>query len=222
MNYFYIFIMSFITFSCAASSIVSSRSAQAIDNKTPVIWSILICTLTERKVLFDRLYNKLMNQMKALNLSDSIEILSFCDSRQHTIGYKRNALLQAAQGVYVNFLDDDDDVTDNYIALMYERILRSPDVIELRGILTFGGRNPRLFIHSIKYDHYFEHKKVYYRPPNHLNTMKREIAQRFRFPDDVRKGNQGEDTDWAMQICRSKLLHTEESVQNPYYFYLCR
>ena len=32
------------------------------------------------------------------------------DDREHTIGFKRNSLMQQSRGTYVNFLDDDDDV----------------------------------------------------------------------------------------------------------------
>jgi len=203
-------------------TIHSSRFSQAQQQGIPVKWSILICTLTERKALFDRLYKKLMHQITQLGLQDQIEILSFCDQRNYTIGFKRNMLLRAAQGEYLNFLDDDDDVSDCYIALIYERIMRSPDVVALRGILTFDGKNPHLFIHSLAYNSYFEKDGVYYRPFNHLNTMRSEFAKQCSFPEQPGLGNQGEDTDWALQLLRKGLLKKEESVDEPYYFYLCR
>ena len=131
-------------------------------------------------------------------------------------------MLSLARGNYTNFLDDDDDVHDQYIEMIYQRIMRNPDVVELRGILTWIGGNPRTFIHSIQYNSYFEKNGVYYRPPNHLNTMKRSIAQSFLFATDPVVGNQGEDTKWAMEIARSKLLKTEEPLTIPYYFYRCK
>lgn len=204
----------------AANLIKSSRSDEAIRKNAPVQWSILICTLDERKASFDRLYQKLQKQIQKLGLQDRIEILYFCDNRVYTIGYKRNALLQAAKGKYLNFLDDDDDIHQQYIDMIYKRTQKNPDVIELRGIITTNGRNPREFIHSVKYTTWFERHGIYFRPPNHLNTMKSEYAKRFKFPDDKTKGMHGEDANWSMQISRSGLLKREEPVQEPYYFYL--
>jgi hypothetical protein len=210
-----------IAFQLAAyTPIQSSRSPDVIQACAPVKWSILICTLDERRECFNTLYNKLYAQIKKLGLQDGIEILWFCDNRQYTIGYKRNALLSAAQGAYLNFLDDDDDVHFNYIGMIYECIQKNPDVVELRGIITTNGKDPREFRHSVKYSSWFEKNRIYYRPPNHLNTIKSDIAKRFRFPDDKKHGMHGEDADWSMQIVRSGLLKKEEGVNEPYYFYL--
>ena len=99
--------------------------------------------------------------------------------------------------------------------MIYEKLQKNPDCVSLKGIITFDGANPRIFIHSIKYDHYFEKDGIYYRPPNHLNTIKRSIAIQFQFPNE----NTFEDTNWAMQIARSKLLNVEEEILEPFYFY---
>lgn len=187
----------------------------AIDNAMPMMWSILICTLDERADQFNELYTKLMDQIKQAGLEDKVEVLFYCDNREATVGYKRNQLLLASKGKYVCFIDDDDDVHDRYIEMIYERLLRNPDCINLIGVMTRNGNDPRRFIHSIEYDHYFESKKVYYRPPNHLNPMRRSIAIQYLFPEK----NVGEDTDWAMKIAKAKLLKTEERIAEPYYYY---
>ena len=57
---------------------------------------------------------------------------------------------------------------------------------------------------------------TYYRPPNHLNPIKRSIAIQFLFPEQ----NYGEDAVWSKAIERSELLQTEEWINIPYYFYL--
>lgn len=179
------------------------------------IWSILICTLQEREDRFNFIYNKLINQINALNLNDEIEILYFLDNREHNIGYKRNYLLEVSTGKYTCFIDDDDDVHDQYIEMIYERLLKNPDCVSLIGIITFNNINPRVFIHSIIYDSWFQKNEIYYRPPNHLNPIRSKIAKKFAFPEK----NYGEDADWSMQISRSGLLKTEEEINVPYYFY---
>jgi hypothetical protein len=179
-------------------------------------WSILIPTMTERAQQFDFISHKLKQQIKACMLEDKIEILTFLDSRgEHTTGHKRNWLIEQSRGEYISFVDDDDDVSDNFIPLIYERLQKKPDCVSLVGIMSVNGKYPRLFIHSIKYTTCFEYNKVYYRPPNHLNPMKRSIAIQFKFADVTLQ----EDTPWALRIADSRLLKTEEYVFQPYYFY---
>ncbi len=186
-----------------------------IDALFPKEWSILICTLDERLDQFSILYQKLQKQIHHYGLEDQIEILFFRDNRERSIGEKRNALLRQSRGKYINFIDDDDDVHDDYIKMLYDRIKKKPDCVSLYGMITFDGNYPTPFFHSIAYDHYFEKPGAYYRPPNPINPIKRSIAAQFLFPHT----SYTEDTDWAMQIARSKLLKKEESVFEPYYFY---
>ena len=181
----------------------------------PKEWSILICTLDERAAPFSYLYNKLQGQIKDKHLEDKVEILFFKDNRENTVGFKRNALLRQSRGRYVNFIDDDDDVHDNYVAMIHEKLSSKPDCVSLIGIITFNDQNPKQFIHSVKFKAYFEKDNVYYRPPNHLNTMQRATAAQFLFPAI----SFGEDTDWAMRLCRAGLLQKEEEIKEPYYFY---
>lgn len=178
-------------------------------------WSILICTLQEREKQFQELHNKLMGQIREHHLEDRVEILSFKDNREAPVGVKRNALVRQSKADYINFIDDDDDVHDHYIKMIHDRLKSSPDCVSLVGIITFNGKSPTTFIHSIAYNSYFQSNGTYYRPPNHLNTMKRSIASQFLFPEI----SFGEDTDWAMQIARSGQLKKEEVVSEPYYFY---
>jgi hypothetical protein len=192
-------------------------TAEELTLATPKLWSILICTIEGREESFNRLTDKLMSQINALGLCDEIEILSCKDRRgEHTVGYKRNKLLETSSGYYTQFLDDDDDVHERFIPMLYEKLLKKPDCVSLTGIITFNGANPRKFVHSIQHNEYFERDSVYYRPPNHLNPIKRSIAIQFAFPEK----NVGEDTDWAMAIARSDLIKTEEVIDIPYYFYL--
>lgn len=186
-----------------------------LDAATPKVWSILICTLHERAEQFERLCKKLQNQIEQLRLSDTIEILYFNDNRENSVGFKRNALLRASQGKYVCYVDDDDDIHDQYIEFIYNRLIKNPDCLSLAGIITFDGISSCHFIHSLQYDYYFDKDGVYFRPPNHLNPIRRSIAVQFSFPER----NFEEDTDWAMQLARSKLLKTEEIISEPYYFY---
>lgn len=179
-------------------------------------WSILICTLEKRKQSFDFIYNKLQQQIHDNGLDDKVELLYFSDTGENTIGFKRNALLQQSKGLYTNFMDDDDDVADNYISMIHEKLQLNPDCVSLMGIITTNGKDPKKFIHSIKYHSWFAKDGIYYRPPNHLNPIKRSIAIQFLFPEK----NYGEDAVWSMAIAQSGLLKKEEWIDTPYYYYL--
>jgi hypothetical protein len=197
-----------------SNGIHSSISSQALDTSDEIMWSILICTIENRDNFFKKLYEKLENQILESSLQNKVEILYFRDNRKFSIGFKRNQLLSACKGKYVNFIDDDDDVHANYVQMLYDKMQCNPDCISLVGII-YQYNGSRKFIHSIQYDKYFEQSDIYFRPPNHLNPIKREIAIRFIFP----QVNNMEDTNWAMQIARSKLLKKEEPIYEPYYFY---
>jgi|GEM_PF-349681 len=103
---------------------------QAIEQASEIFWSILICTIPERQEHFSYICNKLNAQIQALGLQNQIEICSFLDNYEHSIGYKRNALLAQSQGKYINFIDDDDDISDDYIASISKVLLLcNPDCI---------------------------------------------------------------------------------------------
>lgn len=199
-----------------ALSLLTILSCTLLSNEMPPkTLSVLICTLEERKESFERLYNKLHNQINANHLSDHVEILFFRDNRENSIGFKRNALLQQSKAEYVCFADDDDDVHDLYIPLIFMKLMQKPDCVSLVGIMTTQGRNPTKFIHSLQYNNYRTENGVHLRPPNHLNPIKRSIAIQFAFPEN----NYGEDHAWTLALAQSKLLKTEAVIDIPYYFY---
>jgi len=193
----------------------SSLSHDLALRPTNVLWSILIPSLEDRTHLLEELTLKLKNQIDLSDSVDKIEILTCIDNYQLSIGTKRNMLLDHSLGKYISFIDDDDDISDDYIAIIIDKLKQNPDCVALIGIISFDGGNPKTFIHSIKYSSYFKRRNTYYRPPNHLNPMKRSIAILERFPEI----NSKEDTKWAMKLSRRNLFKKEADVDKPYYFY---
>lgn len=174
--------------------------------------SVLICTIKERKPKFDIL----MSELERLrNGNPEIEILSECDNREMTIGAKRNLLMSRAVGDYVCFVDDDDWIDSEYFIKILQAIESDPDCVQLIGMMNTDGFNLKRFEHSILHGSYFERNNIYYRYPNHLNPIRREIAERFKFPEN----NFGEDTNWATQVRDSGLLQREEPTDKVIYHY---
>ena len=177
--------------------------------------SILICTLENRRPLFKRLEDELFKQRAELGLEKNIQILPKEDNGEMSIGDKRNWLLDRAQGEYLCFIDDDDWIDSEYIKKIYEAIQSKPSCVMMIGVMNTDGRNKQRFEHSIRFWTYYSQSDIFFRPPNHLNPIRSDIARRFKFPES----NHGEDTDWAMQIRQSGLLKTEEAIDKPIYHY---
>lgn len=175
--------------------------------------SILIPTLTDRTESFNKVYHQLNTQA-----TDEVEIVALADSGELTIGAKRNLLLERAKGEYLAYVDDDDEVSSDYIETLLKAIESKPDCVSLRGVITWKGQNPELFEHSIKYEAYntTDNPIKYERFPNHLNCIKSSIAKQFKFPET----SFGEDTDFAVQLKDSGLLKKEIFVDKVLYHYL--
>lgn len=174
-----------------------------------MILSILIPTISKRSGLLDVLLHELYRQIGG----KSVEVL--VHRGEGTTGSKRNELVAAAKGEYVCFIDDDDAVSHQYIDLVLSGVESNPDCLSLIGEMTTNGKNPRRFIHSLKFSSYFELDGVYYRPPNHLNVIKRIIASKHKFPDKTF----GEDTAWAMELCKAQAIKTEVEIPETLYYY---
>lgn len=178
--------------------------------------SILIPTIVGREDDCNCLIQCLEKQITDRN---KVQIIILKDNKEITIGEKRNKLLEMANGEYVAFIDDDDLVSENYIAVLLEAIESGSDCASLMGELVADGIYDGIFEHSIKYKVWrtngdMEYVK-YERPPNHLNCIKSSIAKQFKFPEL----KHGEDHVWSMDIQKSGILKTEYYIDQVIYFY---
>lgn len=170
--------------------------------------SILICHLLSRAEKLRGLYNDLKSQ--SINLP--VEILVAGDNGELPIGVKRNNLLVQAKGDYVAFVDDDDDVADDYVSSILKALESKPDCVGIEGILKSNLGNS-IFRHSIQFQGWYTGDDAFYRTPNHLNPIRREIALSICFPGV----SFGEDQQYSDALRRR--LRTEEYIGHPIYFY---
>jgi glycosyltransferase involved in cell wall biosynthesis len=185
-----------------------------------MLLSILIPTLENRRALFGRVQGQLAAQVAAAGLEAEVEILDCRDNGEQTTGWKRNRLLERAQGEFVAFVDDDDTVSDDYVPRICRAIRSHPgiDCIGIRGVVSFRGGHPREFVHSTRYSDYRSCDGVYQRPPYHLNPIRRSIAAQYQFADVY----YSEDIDWARSMARDKVLRVECFIDSVLYYYACR
>jgi glycosyltransferase involved in cell wall biosynthesis len=175
--------------------------------------SILIPTLPIRIDSYSNLIKKLNNQIIQNGLTENIQILSFCDTRDVSVGVKRNWLLENSNSKYVCFLDDDDEISDNYVKSLYDATLNDCDCVTFLGEYHENGIVTDFSISTMHNRNYNE-SKCLFRLPNHLCPIKREIALACMFTDK----NFGEDSDYAQKI--NLMIKNEFHIKEKLYFYL--
>lgn len=185
-------------------------------NDTEILLSICICTLPERKKIFDGLFSKLKNQiLNTFLLPNNYEILYDATERGLiTIGAKRNKLRNYAKGKYICFIDDDDTISGNYIDLITEAMMYNADIITFGIDNYFNGRyQSTTFINrfldeqnkettnfltteniGLRPNHIFYHAGSQY----HLTPVKMEISLQIPFID----ANNNEDHEYSEGIKR--------------------
>lgn len=176
--------------------------------------SILICRMPSRYAQWGRLHTNLCRQI--LPYAGQIEVLSE-DRMDISVGEKRNLLLGRSDGEYVCFIDDDDEISSDYVRLLMEAVESGMDCASLKGEYYINGKFDGVFEHSIKYLEWetVEGEVKYLRFPNHLNCIKSSIAKQFRFPEK----NYGEDFDWSTIVHKSGLIKTEHYITEVLYYY---
>lgn len=150
-------------------------------------------------------------------LTEQVQLLINKDEREKSIGQKRNELVEWSTGEYVVFIDDDDRIHQNYVQHVLDALSYYPgvDCVGIKGQYFENGRYRRNFMHSIECNEYTQDRYFYYRPPNHINPIRREIAIDYKFPEI----NMGEDTDFAMRMSRDGALRSEVFVDHFLYEY---
>jgi glycosyltransferase involved in cell wall biosynthesis len=143
--------------------------------------SILICTIPERKELFNTLYEKINYQIG----NNSVQII-YDDAPKGTItiGAKRNKLLNQALGEYVVFIDDDDDIAFDYVDSILSAIDKAPDCIGFKIHCNMEGKS-QMASASLRYKEWANNQYGfdYVRTPYHKTPIKRDIALKAMFPD---------------------------------------
>jgi len=168
--------------------------------------SILIPTIPDRKDQFDALNNEVKKQVRECDevhpTLGLVEVLFMSTPTYKnggpSIGEKRHKLVQAANGEYLCFLDDDEGIAPNYI----ETLLRlmhnqTPSVCTFRSIAKMDN-----FWCII--DMSLKHKKneqaspnhIIKRPPWHICPVRFNIAQ----AEEFNNSNYGEDWDWFERV----------------------
>lgn len=204
-----------------------------------MLWTILISAIPERFHLVQPLLYSLLEAQGVSRMSE-VELLYLMDNRRRTVGAKRNDLLGIARGEYVSFVDDDDEVSPNYVPTLYKAIAHTRRSATPADVICFPQRailQPHGITHECTYAlaHWKDRKPEERRqlapaqapdgavlpatlnwsgPPAHTMVWRREIAISARFPEQ----QLGEDVAWVDKACE-KAQTEMRIVGEPLYIY---
>lgn len=157
---------------------------------------------------------KLAELRQILDPQLTVEVEVITDhSMNYNIGTKRNKLLSLASGKYIVMIDADDLIAINYVEKILEACKLDCDCIGISGMVTTNGKNEMQWHISKDYKGWFERKNVYYRTPNHISPVKRELALLASFPEI----SFAEDHEYSMRLL--PMLKTEVKIEGILYYY---
>lgn len=175
--------------------------------------SVLIPTLVERRVKFNFIYNRLNVLLEKNSFNDLVEIIVLEDNREKSTGEKRNILKENCIGKYICYIDDDDDISDDYFTLIIDAINKSDaDVITFKLHQQTDEKNDGV----IRFNKYLGQGNlgdIRLMPPTHLCPHKKILADKIKFPHI----NFMEDTEYMNLL--DKLTVTEQYIDEILYFY---
>ena len=178
-----------------------------------MILSILTPTIPGREKQLHALQTRIEAQSSGLKSSGQVEHLVLSDNRQRSIGAKRQALLDIARGQYIAFVDDDDDISDNYVTELLTAANSGADVITFLQCATYNGQVSVVNFQLGQGDYCYEPDGTTKRDAWHVNAWCRSRVAHCQFGES----NYGEDLIWCQQARR--MAQTTVHIPKTLHFY---
>lgn len=163
------------------------------------ILSILTATIPGREKQVQELSEKLAKQIGDL----PVEHLILSDNKKRSIGAKRQALWQIANGEYAAMVDDDDEISDDYVSSLVEAAKYDADIITFEQMAYFMGQESKVVFGLGQGDHAFNPNGITKRDGWHICAWKVDRVKDCQFLFC----NNGEDLAWSIQA-RTKARHS--------------
>lgn len=175
-----------------------------------LLFSVLTPAVPSRFDQLEILCSRLAKQTVDL----PVEHLVLLDNKRRTVGEKRDALLRAARGDYVAFVDDDDMISDDYVPSILEKMRSKPDVITFRQLATVNGQSGEIEFRLGHPNEPFKPGGIIKRNAWHVCAWRRSLAICSGFPAT----NYGEDIAFASQLWKLDNLRTEHICKVLHYY----
>ena len=181
-------------------------------NKEEIKLTICVCSLMSRTINF------LPNMLRKLDIQTKdrldVEVLVLIDNKKRSVGTKRNEMVNIAQGKYITFIDDDDDISSFYVNELIEAIdNNNVDVINFISIVSLNGGEFKPMYFSILNKRNYHNDQQYFRSPNHLMCVRTELAKQTPY---VTKGYE----DFKYMADLLPKLKTEYNINEILYKYI--
>jgi glycosyltransferase involved in cell wall biosynthesis len=126
-----------------------------------------------------------------------------------SIGAKRQTLLDRSNGQYVCFLDDDDEVSPNYVESLLRMTFEEKDVCSFRCIAKLPNNWALIDMGLYNSNQQINPDTITRRLPWHICPVRSDYAKLHKFNDN---SNYGEDWEWFSKVvdrCNTE-AHTDK------------
>lgn len=172
------------------------------------LWSILIPTLISREDKFLALLNRLLPQTD--QVAFPVEVVALQNFGQKSLAAYRQQLLQDARGMYISFIDDDDEVAGDFVLAIGSALAQQPDVVGFKQLCT--GLDAQLTVITLRHGDWHAGAApvptadglAYFRTYSHVCPLRAEVAKQASF---LANGALRTGEDWAFVQQVVPLLH---------------
>ena len=171
--------------------------------------SLLVCALTNRD--WGKIVDKL--KLQAANYS-TVEVLVDLDSGEATSGVKRQRLTDQSKGEYIAFVDDDDDVSDDYVEAILEGTHSNADIVTFKLQLTNSVSPTK--VETWKFGLTGDLRQHGLMSANHLCAWRKELATKVAWCPEL---GHGDDQLWYKPLQAAGLMKTEFFINKVLYLY---
>lgn len=172
-------------------------------------------THTRRKTFLPSILEQVYSQYDSLSNEQQkqVEILTLIENKSRLLGDKRNGMINLAQGEYIVHVDDDDRISPDYISELLKAIESDKDVIVFQASVSLNGESPNICYYGSKYKKDYNSSDAYFRIPNHICCVKRELAMQVPFRNIL----YGEDSAYSKELL--PLIKSEHVIDKVLYYY---
>lgn len=174
--------------------------------------SICVPSIPSRFEMAKELLAKIESQIGDRN---DVELICLLDNKIRTIGDKRNAVKDLAQGDYFCIIDDDDDISHDFVPLLLGAIEKvDVDVITFDSLAIISGKKGRVNMSIYNANQQWTPGEITERQPFHMCAWKREKFQAIKF-DPIMYGEDAVFSDEA-----TKIADNEHHIDEVLHYYI--
>lgn len=177
-------------------------------------WQIIIPTVVNRVDQFERLSSTIAPQLE--KYKGDVEVLVCWNNYETELSALRQKLIEETSAEYINFIDDDDNVSSDYVESIYP-LLDGVDYVGFRVAFYQNGAKQKQVIHSLACEKWEDTSDGFYRRGTLINPTKRNLMLKAGFKNADYHKDIPEDITYANNI--DPLLKNEHFLDKEVHIY---